>query len=136
MKIYTDGGSLNNPGEAAYAYVIYFDGKVLFEKGERIGVATNNTAEYTGLMKALEKVKEIITTPERLSINRISFISDSELMVKQLNGLYRVKSPEIRQNIFKIRGLENEINIPITYTHTLREGNQVADGLVKKALGR
>lgn len=131
--IYTDGGSLNNPGPAAYAFVIFIDGKVIHQHGEAIGVATNNIAEYTGLIKALEKVKHYI---KEFSIDKISIFADSELMVRQLNGLYKVKNGPLQEKVFTVRTLENEINIPITYTHVLREKNTLADSLVKKALGR
>jgi ribonuclease HI len=131
--IYTDGGSLNNPGQAAYAYVIYFDNTLQEKKGEAIGIATNNIAEYTGLIKALEKVKEL---KKNHQIDKIFVYADSELMVKQLNGLYKVKNGELQSKVFTVRGLEQEIGTPITYTHVLREKNTVADSLVKKALGR
>ena len=131
--IYTDGGSLNNPGRAAYAYVIYFDNKLEFQQGEAIGIATNNVAEYTGLVKALEKVREYKTSHQ---IERIFVYADSELMVRQLNGQYKVKNADLQQKVQMVRKLEQELNIPITYTHVLREKNALADSLVKKALGR
>ena len=131
--IYTDGGSLNNPGQAAYAFVIYFDNKLEFQHSEAIGIATNNIAEYTGLIKALEKLLEYKKTTK---IDKIFVYADSELMVKQVNGLYKVKNGELQTKVFLVRGLEQELGIPITYTHVLREKNKLADSLVKKALGR
>ena len=131
--IYTDGGSLNNPGQAAYAFVIYFDNKLEYQFSETIGVATNNIAEYTGLIKALEKIKEY---KKSKTIEKIFVYADSELMVKQLNGLYKVKNADLRDCVMKVRYLESEINIPVQYFHVLREKNTLADSLVKKALGR
>ena len=131
--IYTDGGSLNNPGQAAYAFVIYFDDKLEYKFSEAIGVATNNIAEYTGLIKAFEKIKEYKKTH---AIEKIFVFADSELMVKQLNGLYKVKNADLLDCVMKVRYLESEINLPIRYTHVLREKNALADSLVKKALGR
>jgi ribonuclease HI len=136
LRIFTDGGSLNNPGEAACAFVIYKDDTLLVEHGERLGIATNNDAEYTGLIKALEKVKELLTNKTVMTPEKISVFSDSLLMVSQLNGLYKIKHEPIRQYVFKIRVLENDLKIPITFTHVLREKNELADSLVKKALGR
>ncbi len=133
LRIFTDGGSLNNPGEAACAFVIYLNDKLLFKHGERIGIATNNTAEYTALIKALEKAKEVV---EKHKIDKISVIADSELMIRQLTGVYKVKHPDIKKYFAQIKSLEQELNLPISYTHTLREGNELADSLVKKALGR
>ncbi len=131
--IYTDGGSLNNPGQAAYAFVIYFDNKFEYQYSEPIGIATNNIAEYTGLIKALEKMKDY---KKSKAINKIFVYADSELMVKQVNGLYKVKNADLRDCVMKVRYLESEINIPVQYSHVLREKNTLADSLVKKALGR
>lgn len=131
--IYTDGGSLNNPGEAAYAYVISIAGKEVIKQGERMGIATNNIAEYTGLIKALEKIRELKT---HHTIDHITVYADSQLLVRQLNGEYRVKDSFLQEKVFLIRALESELNIPISYIHVMREKNTLADSLVKKALGR
>lgn len=133
LQIYTDGGSLNNPGQAAYAYVIYKDSEQIFSHSERIGIVSNNIAEYTGLIKALEKVKELITN-KQLGITKVEVFSDSSLMVNQLNYLFKVKNAKIRELVFKIRTLEGELNLPIIYIHIVREKNMLADSLVKKAL--
>ena len=134
LTIYTDGGSLNNPGEAASAFVIYHDGKVLHQEGKRLGIATNNEAEYTAMVLALEKVIEL--QKHGMIVSKLSVFSDSALMVNQLNGLFKVTKAHIREFIMKIRILEQEVGIPVSYTHVLREKNQLADSLVKKALGR
>ena len=133
VTVYTDGGSLNNPGQAACAYVIYFDDKLQDQHGEALGIATNNIAEYTGLIKALEKVKEYKKTH---TIERIFVYADSELMIRQVNGIYKVKNAELKDCYMKVHALEAEINLPIKYTHVLREKNALADSLVKKVLGR
>lgn len=132
LQVYTDGGSLNNPGQAAYAYVIFDGKKLLFSNSERIGIASNNVAEYTGLIKALEKVKKIISNDR--TVTKIEVFSDSSLMVNQLNGLFKVKNSKIRELVFEIRTLEGAINLPIIYIHILREKNMLADSLVKKSL--
>lgn len=136
LTIYTDGGSLNNPGPSAFAYVIYKDKDLLVKHGEAIGTATNNFAEYTGLVRALEKVKQLLAGGEIERPTKIYCYADSELMVKQVNGLYKVKNADIRDKLMQIRMLESEINIPTTYTHVLRDKNALADSLVKQALGR
>jgi len=133
LQIYTDGGSLNNPGQAAYAYVIFNGLNKIVSHGEPIGIASNNIAEYTGLIKALEKVKELVTE-NNLPVKNIKVFSDSSLMVNQLNGLFKVKNVKIREHVFKIRALEKDINLPIIYIHIVREKNTLADSLVKKAL--
>jgi ribonuclease HI len=136
LKIHTDGGSLNNPGQAASAYVMYLDGKELCSEGKALGIATNNDAEYTGLILALTKVVDLKHAGALQNITKIACFADSTLMVQQVNGLWKVKHAPIREHIFKIRNLEQEIGLPITYTYVPREQNTVADGLVKKALGR
>ena len=139
IKIYTDGGSLNNPGQAASAYVIYQDNKMVEKCGKKLGIATNNVAEYTALILAFEKIKSLLSLPrEALAkwgpISLISVFSDSALMVNQLNGIFKVKNGGIRELVMKVKILEQEINVPITYKYIPREQNTLADSLVKEQL--
>jgi ribonuclease HI len=136
LKIHTDGGSLNNPGQAASAFVMYLDNKELYKEGKPLGIATNNDAEYTALINALTKVIEMKKTGVLQNVSKISVFADSNLMVQQVNGMWKIKHAPIQEYVFKIRGFENEIGLPISYTYVPREQNTVADGLVKKALGR
>ena len=126
LKIYTDGGSLNNPGKAASAFLVYKDGKLLHKHKEKIGIASNNVAEYTALIRALEYVYT--------QVKSLQVISDSQLMVRQVNGLYKVKNADIKPLHTRVKMLEMQIGLPISYTHVLREKNQEADALVKEAL--
>lgn len=130
ITIYTDGGSLNNPGQAATAYLIYQNKKLVFSHGERIGVASNNVAEYTALISALKKIKELNVA----SIKSIVVFSDSQLMVRQLQGLYKVKHADIKPLFHEVKELE--LNLPVVplYTHIMREKNMEADALVKNVL--
>ncbi len=90
-RLYTDGGARGNPGPAAYGYVLEDEtGAVLAQHGETIGVATNNVAEYCGLIAGLEKAAE-------LQVDGLEVVSDSELMVKQMRGEYRVKNAALRE---------------------------------------
>ena len=90
-RLFTDGGARGNPGPAAYAYVLEDeDGEVVAAHGEAIGVATNNVAEYSALIAGLEKAVE-------LGVDELDVISDSELMVKQMRGEYRVKNDALRE---------------------------------------
>lgn len=132
LTIHTDGGSLNNPGPAACAYIISRDdGSVVEKKSFFLGVQTNNVAEYTGVKNAL---LALLPLKEKFKLSSLSFISDSLLLVSQLNGLYKVKNEMIRSFIFEIRTLEQRLNVPISYKHVLREYNQEADALVKECL--
>src|SRR5919199_264577 len=90
-RLSTDGGARGNPGPAAYGYVLEAeDGTVLDARGARIGVATNNVAEYRGLVAGLAKAVE-------LGVRELDVVSDSELLVKQMTGAYRVKNRALQE---------------------------------------
>jgi ribonuclease HI len=134
--VHTDGGARGNPGPAAIGVVIESDGKLLSEFSEKIGVATNNTAEYSAVIKALEYLKEhseIFTGKEKGSI-KIQFFLDSTLVVNQLNGLFKIKEPKIREYVMSIRILEQELGYQINYDYVPREQNMRADLMVNRAL--
>src|SRR5207253_3855533 len=102
-RLFTDGGARGNPGPAAFAYVLEADdGTVLAAHGETIGVATNNVAEYRGLIAGLEKARE-------LRVQEVEVVSDSELMVKQMRGEYRVKNEALRELSLRAGRLAREI---------------------------
>ena len=123
----TDGGSRGNPGPAAYAYVLEAeDGTVLAAHGEAIGVATNNVAEYSALVAGLEKAVEV-------GVNELEVISDSELMVKQMRGEYRVKNEALRDLSAQASRLAGKLG-SVSYKAVRREQNKLADQLVNEAL--
>ncbi len=127
--LYTDGGARGNPGPAAFGYVLEAeDGTVLASHGERIGVATNNVAEYRALIAGLRRAAE-------LHVPRIEVVSDSELLVKQMRGEYRVKNEELRRLSLEAKGLEREL-AKVEYRHVRRAQNELADRLVNEALDR
>ena len=126
-KLFTDGGARGNPGPAAYGYVIEAeDGTVLASHGERIGVATNNVAEYRALIAGLEKAVA-------LGVPEIEVVSDSELLVKQMTGEYRVKNEALKGLSLQAARLAREIG-KVSYTAVRREHNELADRLVNEAL--
>lgn len=100
--IYTDGASRGNPGPAAYAFTITILGEPIYKESKYIGTATNNIAEYTAVLKALEEPLVGIVTNERPNI---TIFSDSMLIVNQLNGTYKVKNPELAEYHEKIVNL-------------------------------
>ena len=126
-KLWTDGGARGNPGPAAFAYVLEAeDGTVLAAHGEAMGVATNNVAEYSALLAGLEKAGE-------LGVDELEVVSDSELMVKQMRGEYKVKNEALRE--LSLRGAELARRVGrVTYTAVRREHNELADRLVNEAL--
>jgi ribonuclease HI len=126
-KLSTDGGARGNPGPAAYGYVLETeDGTVLDARGERIGVATNNVAEYRALIAGFEKAVE-------LGIDELEVVSDSELLVKQMQGEYRVKNETLRELNEDANALERKLG-RVRYTAVRREHNELADRLVNEAL--
>jgi ribonuclease HI len=125
--MFTDGGARGNPGPAAIGVVIKSDKhKIIHKVGKYIGTTTNNNAEYAALIEGLTFLKE-------LKYSQVNCYLDSELVVKQLNGLYKVKNKNIKKNWNKIKALEKNF-IRITYQHVKRERNREADGLVNQVL--
>jgi len=133
LQVYTDGGSLNNPGNAASAYLIFQNGSLLAKETKKIGIKTNNIAEYQALIMAWEKITELINTKKIILPEKIEFFSDSQLMVNQLLGKYRVKDQELKKSFLLVRLLSEKIKTKVNYIHVLREKNSQADALVKQA---
>jgi ribonuclease H / adenosylcobalamin/alpha-ribazole phosphatase len=126
-KLFTDGGSRGNPGPAAYGFVIEAeDGQVLAAEGEAIGLATNNVAEYSGLVAGLDRAAE-------LGVRELEVVSDSELLVKQMQGEYRVKNEALKELWEEATDLERRFS-RIRYTAVRRAHNELADRLVNEAL--
>ena len=127
--LYTDGGSRGNPGPAAYAFVLETeDGTVLDARGEAIGVATNNVAEYRALVEGLQRAVEA-------GVHELEVVSDSELVVKQMQGEYRVKNRALQALFLEASRLGRALGT-VTYRAVRREHNELADRLVNEALDR
>lgn len=132
--IHTDGGARGNPGEGAVGAVIKTEkGQMVLEISQRIGKTTNNIAEYTAVVAALEWFRDNATMTQFNNETIFQFFLDSKLVVNQLNGLYKVKENHLRELIFKVRVLEQEIGGKIYYSLIPREKNWEADRLVNKA---
>jgi ribonuclease HI len=126
-RLFTDGGARGNPGPAAYAYVLEAeDGTLLAAHGEAIGSATNNVAEYRALVEGLRKAGE-------LALSDVEVISDSELLVKQMRGEYRVKNETLRELADEAHTLSRQLG-SVRYRAVRREHNALADELVNQAL--
>jgi ribonuclease HI len=127
LTIYTDGGSRGNPGPAATGIVIKDeDGKTIDAYGEFLGEQTNNFAEYSAVISALKRAKELNAT-------HVSLIVDSKLVCEQLNGNWKVKEPTIQTLFIQAWNAMQPLK-KVTITHTLREGNKEADAEVNKVL--
>ncbi len=130
LLVHTDGGARGNPGPAAIGVVIERDGKEIAAFGKPIGETTNNVAEYTGVIEALQKIKATG------KISEADFFLDSILVVNQLNGLFKVKDAKLRELLSQVRILEQEVGGVVRYRAVPREQNRKADFLVNQALDR
>ncbi len=129
IKLYTDGGARGNPGPAGIGAVLKDEkDNIVVETFEYIGEATNNFAEYTALIRGLEKAKE-------LGVEEVECFLDSELVVKQMRREYRVKDKNLSVLFVKVWNLSLGFK-KISYTHIRREMNSEADRLVNEAISR
>lgn len=124
---YSDGGSRGNPGPSASGYVLMQEsGEVIAEGGEYLGVTTNNVAEYTAVLQGLLRARE-------LGYEEVDFRMDSQLVANQLNGIYKIKHPDLAVINQKIQQVVDEFN-KVTFSHVRREYNKLADGVVNRIL--
>jgi ribonuclease HI len=125
-KVHIDGAARGNPGPAAYAFILAADGMSPVEEKGCLGNTTNNIAEYTALVKALERASELGAT-------RLLIHSDSELLVKQMNGEYRVKNESLKELFDEAKHLARHFQ-EVKLVHVRREQNKRADELCNLAL--
>jgi len=131
--VYTDGGSRGNPGPAAIGVIFYNErGQKIKEYSEFLGETTNNEAEYQAVIFALKKFKALFG--KKLAQNtEIEIKSDSELLVKQLQGLYKILEPDIQQLFLQVWNLRLDFK-KVKFKLISREKNKEADRLVNEAL--
>lgn len=133
IVIYTDGGARGNPGPAGIGVSIQEeDGKILKEFGEYIGAQTNNYAEYTALIRALEELQKIFG--DKTKDLSVEVRMDSELIVRQMSGIYKVKEPGLKVLFGKVAQIKMESVPNLIFTHVRREKNARADELVNEAI--
>jgi probable phosphoglycerate mutase len=129
MIAYIDGGSRGNPGPAGYGVRVEDDaGQLVAELHRSLGIATNNVAEYNGLLAALEWAVDH-------SVPTLEIRSDSELLVKQMLGVYRVKNAGLQPLFQRARLLAHRVG-RVTFRHVRRELNKEADRLANLAMDR
>jgi ribonuclease HI len=127
LQLSTDGGSRGNPGPSATGVILKNEnGAIIAAYGEYLGIQTNNVAEYRALLSGL-------TTAKELGATEVDCVLDSELIVKQMNGQYKVRNPELQKIFLQIYNLRHSFK-KITFRHTLRAGNKEADAEVNKIL--
>ena len=131
--IYTDGGSRGNPGEAAIGFVIADEkGNAIKKHGERLGVKTNNEAEYAAVIAALKKAKALFGKEKTKTLS-VEVRMDSELVVRQLTGKYKIQEERLFPLFITMWNLQQDF-ASISFTHIPREQNKEADRLVNEAL--
>lgn len=130
FRIYSDGGARGNPGPSAFAIVVTKDDKIVYEHSEFLGINTNNYAEYRGLIAAMSKAIEF-------RAEEVEFVMDSELVIKQMRGEYKVKSPNI-MDLHRDAEVLSAMIPKITFTHVKRENPMVsrADALLNMEMDR
>lgn len=131
LTVHTDGGSRGNPGPAACAFVLDYNGKIIKEGTKYLEVCTNNVAEYQGVIIAFEWM---LSNKNKLPDGKIVFLLDSELVVKQLNGVYKIKKEELKLLNLKIKNNLIELGREIIFKNIPREQNKIADRLLNKTL--
>jgi ribonuclease HI len=124
--MHIDGAARGNPGPAAYAVVLNRPGEAVVEEADTIGTASNNVAEYTALLRGLELAID-------LGVKQLAVFSDSELMVKQMNGEYRVKNADLLPLYEEANRLKKLVGA-VTLSHVRREQNARADAIGNQAL--
>jgi ribonuclease HI len=133
LIVHTDGGARGNPGQAACAFVVEADGKVLFKASRFLGKTTNNLAEYQGVLAA---IKYLSANRNLLSGRRVVFYLDSELVVRQLAGLYKIKNENLKELNEEIKKIISKELMDISFKNIPRSQNKIADYLVNKELDK
>jgi ribonuclease HI len=128
LSIFTDGGSRGNPGHAATGVVIMDGEQMIASDGHYIGIHTNNVAEYTAVIRALEL---LATLPSPTQVN---FYLDSLLVVSQLNGQYAVKNAALAKLHAQVQEARKKCDYLITFSYVPRAQNAAADALVNEAM--
>jgi ribonuclease HI len=129
FKIYCDGGARGNPGPAAFGFIVHSNEKIVHKGKGYLGIATNNFAEYTAVIEALKWLQK---SPEHKN-HDLNFYLDSQLVVSQLSGIFKVKNAKLRNLVFEVKTLETNFG-QIRYNYIPRIQNQLADSLVNEAL--
>ena len=133
LTINTDGGSRGNPGHAACAFVAVGSNGLTFSESKYLGIATNNFAEYQGVLLAINWLNKNINSFKGFEIK---FVLDSELVVKQINGIYRVKDENLTILHRRIVSQIKLLNSKVSFTNVPREKNKEADKLVNQELDK
>lgn len=133
LIIHTDGGSRGNPGPAACAFTAEIDGKIVDKGSLFLGTQTNNIAEYEGVILALNWLTKNI---DNYKISIVNFILDSELVVRQLNGVYKIKNKLLFEKSIQIKKIISNLKISVIFENVPRENNKEPDKLLNEELDK
>jgi ribonuclease HI len=131
LNIYCDGGSRGNPGPAASAFVALDNGRLIYKESKFLRSATNNFSEYMAVLMAFEWLGK---NKEADSKTKINFYLDSQLVVRQLSGIYKIKSGRLKPLALKIKKLQVDLEKEVKYFSVPRAKNKLADRLVNKII--
>lgn len=132
--LYADGGSRGNPGPAGAGALVHDEeGVQVVTVSEFLGNTTNNIAEYTAVLRALEGLRELLK--DAVSGSTVEARLDSQLVVRQMNGEYKIKHPNIIPLATKVKEVMRAFK-SVSFTHVYREDNKEADALANEAMDR
>jgi ribonuclease HI len=131
LKIFSDGGARGNPGKSSCAFVVFKNNKNIYEKSKFLGYQTNNFSEYSAVLLAMTWLKKYL---KKIVVSKIIFYLDSELVVNQLIGAYKIKNLALKALYLKIKIIEQSLKVNINFIAIPRRKNKRADFLVNKEL--
>lgn len=130
LDVYCDGGARGNPGPAAAAFVVLDGSNLLVRDGKYLGKATNNVAEYSALLLGLDWLLK----NNLAHVGEVNIYMDSQLIVRQMKGEYKIKSDNIKTLAMEAKKKEKRLEVKVKYFEVPREKNSDADFLVNKIL--
>ena len=131
VKIFSDGAARGNPGPAACAFVVILGGKMIHKDSKYLGIATNNVAEYNGVLLAMKWLKK---SEEMKNIDKVTFYLDSQLVTRQLLGEYKIKNKNLIKLAGNIQSLEYDLPVQINFTAIPREKNTMPDSILNDTI--
>jgi len=131
LSVFTDGGSRGNPGISGFGIVIKADNKIIYRESKNLGIKTNNEAEYYALISALT-----FLVNEKPVTDKIIFYSDSQLMVRQVQGIYKMKAQNLKPLLSQVHDLLSQLTLPYEFQSIRRELNTQADKLANNAMDK
>ena len=131
LVVFSDGGARGNPGPGASSFVVFHGREELKRESKYLGKTTNNVAEYFGVLLAMKWISKNFSLSE---INEVVFNLDSQLVARQLMGVYKIKQEKLKAIATRIKTLQKNLDKKIIFIHIPREKNKLADKLVNETI--